>query len=99
MYRLLIPLACISLSAAFFGAVQRSPLESATIEGHVVSANSGKPIAGAFVNWPRRNVVSWDGFIRNVPGVSTTTDRDGRFQLSGLDPGSISIGVLAGGFE
>ncbi len=64
---------------------------TAVVFGTVVADATGRPIKGAFIN-----VIVFAEpatFSRN-----TTTDRDGRFVLSGLAPGQARIAVTAPGY-
>jgi len=60
-----------------------------TISGRVVNDN-GQPLANA--------VVTVRAFGRGTPGRPTTTDNEGSFQLSGLDPAAYVVTVSLPGY-
>ena len=63
------------------------PADEAVLQGRVVEANSARPIAGATV------LVMGPSSAQDVK-----TNDDGRFEVSGLKPGSYTLNVRARGF-
>jgi beta-lactamase regulating signal transducer with metallopeptidase domain len=68
----------------------------ALIHGRVTDESTGKPVAGARINYfslRNENAAVFPGF-RNSDDITTTTDADGRYQVFGL-PGRGLIAVRA----
>jgi protocatechuate 3,4-dioxygenase beta subunit len=63
------------------------PAGEAVLHGQVVEANSARPVAGALVR-----LIGGTGSVRGRTGP------DGRFELSGVSPGSYGLSVKAKGF-
>ena len=63
------------------------PPGEAVLQGQVVEANSARPVAGALVQ-----------LIGGTGSVQARTGDDGRFEVSGLRPGSYGLSVKAKGF-
>ena len=63
------------------------PPGEAVLQGQVVEANSARPVAGALVQ-----------LIGGTGSMQARTGNDGRFELSGLKPGSYGLSVKAKGF-
>jgi carboxypeptidase family protein len=70
---------------------------SASVEGVVVRAGSGEPLAKAQVTLTRTGDGGSDWSSRSNP-PSTTTGPDGRFVLRGIEPGSYRITVARNGY-
>jgi hypothetical protein len=94
-------------------AAQQPPAPKGSIEGVVVRAGSGQPVAGARVTATRQQArgglvqaapqrpVQLNAGIRGAPPVpspSATADSGGRFILQGLDEGAYSLQVQGNGY-
>ncbi len=81
MYRLKTILLAAALAA--FATAPATAQDDGSIQGVVTFEGSGAPVAGAAVRIP-------------ATGASTTTDARGRFEISGLAPGSYELLVEQG---
>ena len=70
----------------------------ASIEGVVVRAGSGEPLARAQVTLIRIGNDARDPGLSTPAPPSTTTDASGRFLMRNLDPGSSRIAVARDGY-
>src|SRR5262245_34128487 len=73
---------------------------TATVAGRVVEADTGAPIAGAQVTvmlipGDRRSPMAFGGGVRPY---TATTDRDGRYQIEGLQPGRYQVNAQKTGY-
>src|SRR6267142_2267399 len=84
MLRRLVALATlIFLVVSSLAAAQGNPASSGEIRGHVVNADTKAPL----------------GMARVVAGtIQTSTDADGAFRISGLQPGRYRVRILAVGY-
>jgi RNA polymerase sigma factor (sigma-70 family) len=65
-----------------------------TVSGRVVDRETGKPVAAFSIT-----VLRTDGPLRdNTLGDMTFMDSEGRFSMSGLDPGSVKVAARAPGY-
>jgi protocatechuate 3,4-dioxygenase beta subunit len=84
--------------AAFIQAPATS--DRATLTGQVLEDGTGTPVAGAQVNVmriPIERPASASTILGSRPST-TTTDREGRYQVAGLEPGLYRISVQKAGF-
>ena len=73
---------------------------SKSVSGRVVSAETGAPLAGAWVYAVARDAQGERDDGRVQPLVSAETGADGRYALAGLPPGPLQVGVsVALGFK
>ena len=89
------------LIALVLAALIQSPAPSgASLTGQVLEEGTGAAIAGAQVNVLRAPPERPAAGTMGVPGrpLTTTTDREGRFQVDGLEPGRYRISVQKAGF-
>ena len=89
------------LIALVLAALIQSPAPSgATLTGQVLEEGTGAAVAGAQVNVMRAPTERPAAGTMGVPvrPLSTTTDREGRFQVDGLEPGRYRISVQKAGF-
>jgi protocatechuate 3,4-dioxygenase beta subunit len=89
------------LIAVVVAALIQSPAPSgATLTGQVLEDGTGAAVAGAQVNVMRAPRERPAAGTMGVPvrPLSTTTDREGRFQVDGLEPGRYRISVQKVGF-
>ena len=66
----------------------------ATIRGRVTDKSTGTPIEGAEMRW-------WCASLRGlarVPRTGTTTDREGRYELTGVPPDVVAVLALREGY-
>ena len=72
----------------------------ATLTGQVLEEGTGAPVAGAQVNVMRAPTERPAAGTMGVPvrPLTTTTDREGRFQVADLEPGRYRISVQKAGF-
>ena len=90
------------LFALVVAALIQSPAtpDRATLTGQVIEDGTGAPVAGAQVNVMRvltERPTSGSTIFASRPST-TTTDREGRFQVADLEPGRYRISVQKAGF-
>lgn len=89
------------LIALLLAALIQSPAPSgASLTGQVLEEGTGAAVAGAQVNVMRAPSERPAAGTMGVPvrPLTTTTDREGRFQVDGLEPGRYRISVQKAGF-
>jgi hypothetical protein len=98
MKRLFLSISCFALALSFHAAIIHAQSQSdetgsdnskGAITGRVVDQN-GQPLANALVS------VRSYGF--NAPGGTATTDREGNFQVGGLDPFAYAVSATMPGY-
>lgn len=90
------------LMALVLAAVMQSPAlpDRAILTGQVLEDGTSTPVAGAQVNVmriPTERPVQGSTIFASRP-FTATTDRDGRYQVSGLEPGRYRVSVMKAGF-
>ena len=90
------------LFALVLAALVHSPAtpDRATLTGQVLEDGTGAPVAGAHVNVmqvPTERPAAGSTIFASRPST-TTTDREGRYHVAGLEPGRYRINVQKPGF-